>query len=230
MRPFRYLSDFFKSFLNIFLFFSPIRMAAFFTHEVFFLLLRKKLIGLPMVEKILRWRHTGFNVHSQVRAQTRSEAERVGKYMIRPLLSLNRFFFDETTGKVLYQSSRQGSQEERMDYLEFIARVTSHIPDKGQVTFGGGIDFPLPTVALDFRLCFLPPLLGQGLWSVLRPKGHTPVESPDCFVLYKAVWSVTTASTPMPTGGRCVRLRLILLITPSLKMSHSMFLPRSGPR
>ncbi|MDI6697606.1 MAG: transposase [Candidatus Saccharicenans sp.] len=23
---------------------------------------------------------------------------------------------------------------ERMDYLEFIARVTSHIPDKGQVT------------------------------------------------------------------------------------------------
>jgi hypothetical protein len=31
--------------------------------------------------------------------------------MIRPLLSL-----------------------ERLDYLEFIARVTSHIPDKGQVT------------------------------------------------------------------------------------------------
>ena len=27
----------------------------------------------------------------------------------------------------------KGSQEERMDYLELIARVTSHIPDKGQV-------------------------------------------------------------------------------------------------
>jgi len=104
-----------------------------FTHEVFSLLLRKKLIGLPLVEKILRWRHTGFNVHSQVRAQTRSEAERVSKYMIRPLLSLKRLFFDETTGRVFYQSSRHGSQEESMDYLEFIARVTSHIPDKGQV-------------------------------------------------------------------------------------------------
>jgi len=56
-----------------------------FTHEVFSLLLREKLIGLPLVQKILRWRHTGFNVHSQVKAQTRSEAERVGKYMIRPL-------------------------------------------------------------------------------------------------------------------------------------------------
>jgi ribosomal protein S27E len=104
-----------------------------FTHEVFSLLLRKKLIGLPLVQRILRWRHTGFNVHSQVRAQTKSDAERVGKYMIRPLLSLKRLFFDKTAGRVRYQYSRNGSREESMDYLEFIARVTSHIPDKGQV-------------------------------------------------------------------------------------------------
>jgi hypothetical protein len=104
-----------------------------FTHEVFSLLLRKKLIGLPLVQKILHWRHTGFNVHSQVRAQTKSEAERVGRYMIRPVLSLKRLFFDETSGKIRYQYSRDGSREESMDYLEFIARVTSHIPDKGQV-------------------------------------------------------------------------------------------------
>jgi hypothetical protein len=105
----------------------------FFTHEVFSLLLREKLIGLLLVQKILRWSHTGFNVHSQVRAQTKREAERVGKYMIRPLLSLKRLFFDETAGKVRYQRSRHSSQEETMDYLEFIARVTSHIPGKGQV-------------------------------------------------------------------------------------------------
>ena len=104
-----------------------------FTREVFSMLLRKKLIGLPLVQEILGWRHTGFNVHSEVRAQTKSEAERVGKYMIRPLLSLKRLFFYETAGKVRYQYSRYGSQEESMGYLEFIARVTSHIPDKGQV-------------------------------------------------------------------------------------------------
>jgi hypothetical protein len=75
---------------------------------------------------------TGFNVHSQVRAESTSEAERVGKYMIRPVLSLKRLFFDATAGKVRYQYSRHGSQEESMDYLEFIARVTSHLPDKGQ--------------------------------------------------------------------------------------------------
>jgi hypothetical protein len=40
---------------------------------------------------------------------------------------------DSPPGKVRYQYSRHGSKEEAMDYLEFIARVTSHIPDKGQV-------------------------------------------------------------------------------------------------
>ena len=32
-----------------------------FTHEVFSLLLQKKLIGLTLVQKILRWRHPEFN-------------------------------------------------------------------------------------------------------------------------------------------------------------------------
>jgi hypothetical protein len=78
--------------------------------QVFSLLLGEELISEALVEKIAGWRHSGFSVHSKVKASTKEEAERVGKYMIRPLLSL-----------------------ERMDYLEFIARTTSHIPDKGQV-------------------------------------------------------------------------------------------------
>ena len=41
---------------------------------------------------------------------------------------------DETEGNVSYQYGNARAEEEQMDYLEFIARVTSHIPDKGQVT------------------------------------------------------------------------------------------------
>ncbi len=37
-------------------------------------------------------------------------------------------------GKVGYRYGKEAKDLERMDYLEFIARVTSHIPDKGQVT------------------------------------------------------------------------------------------------
>jgi len=50
-----------------------------------------------------------------------------------PLLSLKRLSFDEADGKVCYQYGKDSSELERIDYLEFIARVTSHIPDKGQV-------------------------------------------------------------------------------------------------
>jgi hypothetical protein len=42
-------------------------------------------------------------VHNRVRAKTKTEAERVGKYMISPLLSLERLSFDERTGKVGYR-------------------------------------------------------------------------------------------------------------------------------
>ncbi len=98
------------------------------------MLLREGLINLELVKKILSWRHTGFNVHSKVRITTKTEAERVGKYMIKPLLSLKRLSIDKSEGKVCYQYGKDSSELERIDYLEFIARVTFHIPDKGQVT------------------------------------------------------------------------------------------------
>jgi len=105
-----------------------------FTREVFSFLIHKQLINQDFVEKILSWRHTGFNVHTGVRTTSKEEAERVGKYAIRPILSLNRLSFDEIGGRVSYQCGKGRVKEEKMDYLEFIARVTSHIPDKGQVT------------------------------------------------------------------------------------------------
>ena len=53
--------------------------------------------------------------------------------MIRPLFSLRRLSLDETQGQVVYQYGKHSDETESMDYLEFIARVTSHIPEKGQV-------------------------------------------------------------------------------------------------
>ena len=54
--------------------------------------------------------------------------------MIRPLLSLERLSLDEKRAQVCYRYGREAEEVEWMDYLEFIARLTSHIPDKGQVT------------------------------------------------------------------------------------------------
>jgi hypothetical protein len=46
------------------------------------------------------------------------ETERVGKYMIRPLLSLERLSFLEQEGKVGYRLGKKGTEREVMDYLE----------------------------------------------------------------------------------------------------------------
>jgi hypothetical protein len=64
---------------------------------------------------------------------SREWAERVGKYMVRPILALDRLLFLERNGKVGYRYGPSGTELEMMDYLELIARVVSHIPDKGRV-------------------------------------------------------------------------------------------------
>jgi ribosomal protein S27E len=109
------------------------RLAEIFAREVLRLLVGKGLLSPDWARRILSWRHTGFNVHSRVRARTKPEAERVGKYMVRPVLALDRLSFLEREGQVGYRHGPNGAELERMDYLEFIARVTSHIPEKGQV-------------------------------------------------------------------------------------------------
>jgi hypothetical protein len=109
------------------------RLAEIFAREVLKLLVGKGLLSPEWAERILAWRHTGFNVHSRVRARTKTEAERIGKYMVRPVLALDRLSFLEREGGVGYRHGDDGAVPERTDYLELIARVTSHIPDKDQV-------------------------------------------------------------------------------------------------
>ena len=56
----------------------------------------------------------------------------MGQYMLRPILALERLSLLKDEGKVGYRHGEKNVEPETMDYLEFIARVTSHIPDKGQ--------------------------------------------------------------------------------------------------
>ena len=53
--------------------------------------------------------------------------------MAKPVLALRCLSFDERHGKVIYRYGKTDAEHIEMDYLDFIARVTAHIPDKGQV-------------------------------------------------------------------------------------------------
>jgi len=55
-------------------------------------------------------------VHSKVRTGSKEEAERIGKYMIRLILSLKRLSLHE--GQVLYQYGKHSSERESMDEME----------------------------------------------------------------------------------------------------------------
>jgi Putative transposase len=83
------------------------RLAELFAREVLGFLVQRELLSPEWAERLLSWPHTGFNVHSRVRARTKIEAERVGKYMIRPLLSLERLSFLEKEGKVCYRYGKE---------------------------------------------------------------------------------------------------------------------------
>jgi len=54
---------------------DDLRLAELFAREVLADLIRKELLSPEWGERILAWRHTGFNVHSLVRAKTKTEAE-----------------------------------------------------------------------------------------------------------------------------------------------------------
>jgi len=58
----------------------------------------------------------------------------MGKSMLRPALALERLTFLEPAGKVGYRWGREGAGQETevMDFLEFIARVTSYIPTRAK--------------------------------------------------------------------------------------------------
>jgi hypothetical protein len=112
----------------------------------------------------------------------------VGKYMIRPFLSLERLSFDERAGQVCYRYGREAGEVERMDYLEFIARVTSHIPDKGQVTI---------------RYC--------GLYAKAH-RGKIRKASRGPFPL----WMVEEELRPIPTKGWAEMIRKVYEVDPML--------------
>jgi hypothetical protein len=54
------------------------RLAELFAREVLGFLVRRELLSPEWADRLLSWRHTGFSVHSRVRAKTKKEAERVG--------------------------------------------------------------------------------------------------------------------------------------------------------
>jgi hypothetical protein len=88
---------------------------------------------------MLTWPHSGFHVHTAVWVpeDDRPFATRLARYCARNLVALERLTYDRAATTVTYRSDKSegpNAGTETADPLEFLARVLTHIPDKGQVT------------------------------------------------------------------------------------------------
>jgi hypothetical protein len=65
--------------------------------------------------------------------------------VLTAVLGRDSFQCLEDQDKVVSRSARAGAGKVEMDYLDFIARVTAHIPDKGQSPLHSSLTAPLST-------------------------------------------------------------------------------------
>ena len=102
-------------------------------HKVFKMLLSKGKITEDLVDMLMKWRHSGFNVFSGPRIQPGEEEamENLARYIIRASFSQERMTYIPEESKVVYQS-KDGKEEKIFDALEWIAAMCSHVPNKGE--------------------------------------------------------------------------------------------------
>ena len=104
-----------------------------FRYKVFKMLLSKGKITEDLIQMLMSWRHSGFNVFCGPRIQPSEEKamENLARYIIRASFSQERMSYIPEESKVNYQS-KDGKQEKDFDALEWIAAMASHVPNKGE--------------------------------------------------------------------------------------------------
>ena len=97
------------------------------------MLLRKGKITEEVVELILSWQHSGFNVHSGSRIQPGDDEamENIARYVVRASFSQERMTHIPEESNVVYRS-KDGRSEKTFDALEWLAATCSHVPNKGE--------------------------------------------------------------------------------------------------
>jgi hypothetical protein len=123
----------------------PRRLAEAFRRAVLRLFVRKDLFEAEQAEAMLQWPHSGFHVHDSVwiAEEDRPFALRLARYCARNPVALERLTSDSPMRPQPHGSPtitcRSDKTEgptagsETLDALEFLARLVTHIPDRGQV-------------------------------------------------------------------------------------------------
>jgi len=113
--------------------FDTKKLAKSFQHQILKMLLSKGKITEDLVNMLLSWRHSGFNVFCGPRIYPREEGamENLARYIIRASFSQERMTYIPEESKVIYRS-KDDKKDREFDALEWLAAMCSHVPNKGE--------------------------------------------------------------------------------------------------
>ena len=110
-----------------------------FRYEVFKMLKAEGKINEFIIENMMNWRHSGFNVYGTKAIWPRNQEglENLSRYIIRASFSQERMMYvaalnaSDGIAKVIYPS-KDGKTSQSFDALDCLAQLTTHIPNKGE--------------------------------------------------------------------------------------------------
>lgn len=110
-----------------------------FRYEVFKMLKAEGKITDVIIENMMNWRHSGFNVYcgKAIWPHNQEGLENLARYIIRASFSRERMTYiaadDSADGvaKVFYES-KDGKATKTFDALDWLAQLTTHIPNRGE--------------------------------------------------------------------------------------------------
>jgi len=110
-----------------------------FRYEVFKMLRAEGKINEAIIENMLSWRHSGFNVYCGKAIWPHNEEglENLARYIIRASFSQERMAYipayesNDGIAKVVYES-KDGKTSKTLDALDWLAQLVTHIPNKSE--------------------------------------------------------------------------------------------------
>jgi len=103
---------------------------------IFKMLKKEGKINQDLINKLLKWKHSGFNIHNGVRIEKDDEKgrESIAQYIMRNTFSINKINYNEKNGSIIYHSKmKKGKNKNNFEIYtpeEFIAAITQHIPER----------------------------------------------------------------------------------------------------
>jgi hypothetical protein len=118
---------------------NPKDLEDLFRYEVFKMLKSEGKINDLVIENMMNWRHSGFNVYCGHAIWPHNEEglENLARYIIRASFSQERMTYvaaqDSSDGaaKVIYRS-KDGKTAKTFDALDWLAQLVTHIPNRGE--------------------------------------------------------------------------------------------------